>query len=324
MRLPVRSDVVEAAARIVTYAQVTPLIQSDALNAAVGGRVLLKLEVLQRVGAFKFRGAYNAIAQVSATEFPGGIVACSSGNHAQGVAAAAAICGHAATVIMPSDAPKLKIDRTRGYGATVITYDREREDRNAIATSIAERERSAFVPPFDHCDVIAGQGTTGLELMAQAATMGAHPEAILVPCSGGGLVSGIALAVSGGADCPRVYAVEPTGFDDFGRSLDAGSIQHNARMSGSICDALLSPAPGTLTFALAQQFGIAAVNVDDNAVRDAMRFAFRELKLVLEPGGAIALAAVLTGKITVAGRTVAVVLSGGNVDPVQFAGIIST
>lgn len=322
MELPRRQDVAAAAQRIAKVAVTTPLVRFDVLDQQTGGTVLLKLETLQRVGAFKFRGAYNAISRLSAAEHPGGVVACSSGNHAQGVAAAATLCGMRALVVMPKDAPRLKVERTRAFGAEVVTYDRETEDRDAIADAAAQDRRAAFVPPFDHADVIAGQGTAGLEIMAQAAAMGLSPEVIVVPCSGGGLVTGIAAAVDAGHGGPSVILVEPAEFDDFGRSLAAGSRQRNTRRGGSICDALLSEQPGTLTFALACHHGLRALTVTDDEVRDAIRFAFRELKLVVEPGGAVALAAVLTGKLPASGRTLAVVLSGGNIDPAHFAEII--
>jgi threonine dehydratase len=322
MQLPNRRDVEAAAARIAPVAVTTPLVRFDVLDRQTGGTVLLKLETLQRVGAFKFRGAYNAISRVPVAEFPGGVVACSSGNHAQGVAAAATLCGMRSLVVMPKDAPRLKMERTRAFGAEVVMYDRATEDRDAIALAAARDRQAAFVPPFDHADVISGQGTTGMEIMAQAKALGLKPESIVVPCSGGGLVAGIAAAVDAGHGGPDVYLVEPAAFDDFGRSLVAGTRQRNVSMTGSICDALMSEQPGQLTFALAQRHGIQALAVTDDEVRDAIRFAFRELKLVLEPGGAVALAALLTGKLPVAGRTVAVVLSGGNIDPADFAAII--
>jgi threonine dehydratase len=322
--LPTIDDVLAARERLKAsgYAVVTPLLEHPALNARVGGRVLLKAENLQRVGAFKFRGAFNAISQVDPKEFPGGIVACSSGNHAQGVAHAASLRGLKSVIVMPADAPQLKIDRTRAFGADVVTYDRATEDRDAIAKRICDERRAAFVHPFDDRYVMAGQGTVGLELMEQARELNATPDAVLVCCSGGGLATGIALAVKAANPATTVHTVEPAGFDDFARSLKSGKRERNEKMAGSICDALLAPSPGVLTFAVGQAtLGDGLVVTDDDA-RAAVRFAFHELKLVLEPGGAVALAAVLTGKIPVMGRTVAAVLSGGNVDPAQFANII--
>lgn len=319
MHVPEFKDVEAAAERIAHLAIRTPLLESHALNARTGGRILLKAETLQRIGAFKFRGAYNAVSRLSKAQHPGGVVAYSSGNHAQGVAEAARLCGCPAVIVMPSDAPAIKVARTKALGAEVILYDRNTEDREAIAGTLARERRAALVLPFDDSHIIAGQGTAGLELMQQAAATGAQPDCVLAPCSGGGLITGIALAVKHLRPQAEVYAVEPAGFDDFGRSLRAGTRQRNARMSGSICDALLSPEPGVLTFAIAKATLAGALAVTDDEVRAAMRYAFAELKLVVEPGGATALAAVLSGKLPAEGRTIAVVLSGGNVDPQLFA-----
>lgn len=321
-RLPTYDDILAAAGRLGGLAVRTPLIEHPMLNERTAGRVLLKLETLQRVGAFKFRGAYNAISQLDKSRFPGGVVACSSGNHAQGVAAAAMICGMASLIVMPRDAPELKIARTKRYGAEVVTYDRVAGDRDAIARRLCAERHAAFIPPFDHPAVVAGQGTAGLEMMQQAEAMSAIPDAVLAPCAGGGLVTGVALAVKHANPAAEVYGVEPEGFDDMARSLVSGQRERNERLSGSICDALLTPSPGELTFAIAKERLAGGLAVSDNEVRAAVRFAFEELKLVVEPGGAVALAAVLSGKFPTFGRTVACVLSGGNIDPVQFAEII--
>lgn len=321
--LPTIDDVRAAHRRLSGLALTTPLLTHPALDKRTGGRVLLKAESLQRVGAFKFRGAYNKIAQVDRARFPGGVVACSSGNHAQGVAEAATMAGMPALIVMPADAPALKIARTRAFGASVHLYDRVREDRDAIAARFAAERRAALVHPFDDADVIAGQGTVGIELMQQAAVLGAVPDAVLVPCSGGGLSTGVALAVKAVAPSAAVFAVEPEGFEDMARSLAAGQKVRNERLSGSICDALLAPTPGDITFALARHHLAGAVAATDAQVRAAIRFAYHELKLVLEPGGAIALAAVLAGKVPTAGRTTAVILSGGNIDPALFADILA-
>src|SRR5690606_21561186 len=252
-RLPTYEDVVAAAERLGKLAIRTPLIEHPVLNDRTGGRVLLKLETLQRVGSFKFRGAYNAISQLDRARFPGGVVACSSGNHAQCVAAAAMMCGMDALIVMPRDAPELKIARTKRYGAEVVTYDRETDDRDAIARSLCAERHAEFIPPFDHSEVIAGQGTVGLELMEQAGAMNAMPDAVLAPCSGGGLVTGVALAVKQANPAAEVYSAEPVGFDDLARSLASGRRERNEKLSGSICDALLAPSPGELTFALASE-----------------------------------------------------------------------
>ncbi len=320
---PSIADVKAARHRLGGLASTTPLLWHPALDAAVGGRVLLKAECLQRVGAFKFRGAYNKIAQVDRAAFPGGVVACSSGNHAQGVAAAAAIAGLRSLIVMPADAPALKIARTRGFGGEVHLYDRISEDRDAIAARIAGERRAALVHPFDDADVIAGQGTVGLELVEQAALLGNLPDAVVAPCSGGGLVSGIALAVKASLPSCQIWAAEPAGFDDLARSLASGRRERNAKLSGSICDALLSPSPGEITFEILRRLLAGSVVASDDEVRSAIRFAYHELKLVLEPGGAIGLAALLSGRLRTEGRTVACVLSGGNVDPALFAQIIN-
>ncbi len=322
-RLPTYDDILAARDRIAPYAVRTPLIWHPALDALTGGHILIKAESLQRVGAFKFRGAYNKIAQVDSKAYPGGIVACSSGNHAQGVAAAATLCGLKSAIVMPADAPRLKTARTRAFGAEVIPFDRVSEDRDAIALRLCAERGAAMVHPYDDPDVMAGQGTVGLELMEQAKAMGTTPSAVLVCCSGGGLAGGVSLAVKAAQASTSVYSVEPAGFDDMARSLASGRRERNAALSGSICDALLAPTPGEITFAVALENLAGGLVVTDDEVRDAMRFAFHELKLVVEPGGAVALAAVLAGKLPTKGRTIAVVLSGGNVDPADFARIIA-
>lgn len=300
----------------------TPLLESSVLNERAGGRVLIKPENLQRMGAFKFRGAYTMISRLSRDEWPGGVATCSSGNHAQGVAEAARLCGLPAAIVMPADAPPLKLARTRRAGAEVILYDRDKEDREAIAARVAEERRAAFVPPYNSPDIVAGQGTLGLELMRDAEALGAAPDAVLVPCGGGGLIAGVALAVKHLREATEVVAVEPEGFDDLRRSLASGRRETNSSLSGSICDALLAPTPGELTFAINARLLSDALTVSDAQVRRAVRFAFEELKLVVEPGGAAALAALLAGGFPLAGRTVAVVLSGGNIDPALFAAIL--
>jgi threonine dehydratase len=322
--LPVTIEMIRAAAnRLAPHAVETPLLEHPALNARVGGRIFLKCENLQRVGAFKFRGAYNKISQVDPKAFPGGVVACSSGNHAQGVAAAATLVGLRSAIVMPSDAPAMKIARTKAFGGEVIAYDREREDRDAIARAICAERKAAYVHPFDDADVIAGQGTTGLEIMAEVTRRGATLDTVLVNVSGGGLASGITVAVKDASPSTGIWTVEPAGFDDFARSLASGKHERNERLSGSICDALMAETPGELTLIIGKALMAGGVAVTDDEVRDAMRFAFEDLKLVLEPGGAAGLAAILTGKVPAKGRSVAVVLSGGNADPARFARIIN-
>jgi threonine dehydratase len=313
------AEIEEAARRIKGFAVQTPLIESPRLNARSGGRILVKAECLQRTGSFKFRGAWNRISQLDPTTKKGGVVAFSSGNHAQGVAAAAQLKGLPAVIVMPADTPAVKIANTKSYGAEVVTYDRVRESREEIAKRIASERGAVIVPPFDDVHVIAGQGTVGLELAAEAQEL----DDVLVPCSGGGLTSGIALALEARSPRTRIHTVEPEGFDDMARSLVSGKRERNPRASGSICDALMSPEPGEITFAIGKRHFAEGYAVSEKEVADAMRFAFEVLKIVIEPGGAVALAAVLSGKIETKGRTIAVIASGGNVDAALFARVLA-
>jgi threonine dehydratase len=322
LALPTFEDVAAAAKRIEGLAVRTPLIESTILNDRVQARVLIKPENQQRTGAFKFRGAYNLISQIDRADWPGGVTTCSSGNHAQGVAEAARLCGLPAAIVMPADAPALKLARTRRSGADVVAYDRNSEDREAIAARLGEERRAIFVPPYNSPDIIAGQGTLGRELMEDARALDAEPDAVLAPCGGGGLISGVALAVKHAREATEVYAVEPEGFDDHARSLASGRRETNEALSGTICDALMAPTPGELTFAINSRLLSGALAVCDTEVRRAVRFAFEELKLVLEPGGAVALAALLAGRFDGAGKTVAIILSGGNIDRALFAEIL--
>ncbi|MBM5811288.1 MAG: threonine/serine dehydratase [Gammaproteobacteria bacterium] len=308
-----------AARRLAGVVRRTPLLAATALDALTGGRVLLKLESLQHTGSFKIRGAWNRLVQLDTAARRAGVVAFSSGNHAQGVAAAARTLGIPATIVMPADAPRVKLDGTRALGAEVVTYDRAREDREALALGLARERGATLVPSFDDPAIIAGQGSVGLELIEQASELGLAPQLVLVPCSGGGLAAGVALAVRGlGADC-AVYCVEPAGFDDTRRSLAAGRRLANEPGGQTICDALMASSPGRLTFPLLQRLAAGAVAVTDDEVRRAMAWACRNLRLVVEPGGAIALAAVLAGRVPLRDRCVAVVVSGGNVDAPVFA-----
>lgn len=322
MRLPAFSDIEAAAARLAGFAVRTPVIESQRLNDLTGGRILIKAECLQRTGSFKFRGAWNCISRLDVRDAKGGVVAFSSGNHAQGVAAAAQLKGLAALIVMPADTPAVKMANTRRYGAEIVTYDRASESREEIAARIAAERGAVIVPPFEHRDVIAGQGTAGLEFAQQAAEVGAILNDVLVPCSGGGLTAGIALAMEAKSPATRVHTVEPEGFEDHLRSLKSGGRERNARMSGSICDALLSPMPGEMTFAINKPRLGVGLAVNETEVREAMRFAFAELKLAIEPGGAVALAAVLAGRIETRGRCIGVIASGGNADAGLFAEII--
>jgi threonine dehydratase len=317
-KLPDAGAVRAAAARLKHHAVATPLLSSPRVDARWGGRVLVKAENLQRTGSFKFRGAYNALAQLVAAERNGGVVAYSSGNHAQGVAAAAALLGMRAVIVMPSDAPAIKVANTRADGAEIVFYDRYGENREAIAARIAKERGAELLPPYDDARVIAGQGTIGLEIAAQAAARGFKLDAAIASCSGGGLITGCALALMEVHPGIAVYAAEPEGLDDMRRSLVAGERVANDPAARSICDALLAPMPGVITFALARRLLAGSIAVSDDEVRHAMRVAFEDYKLVLEPGGAAALAAVLSGKLDITGKTVAVVASGGNVDRAEF------
>ncbi|HYH40031.1 MAG TPA: threonine/serine dehydratase [Azospirillum sp.] len=316
------ADVEAASKRLAGKAVVTPLLENRQLNERVGGRVLLKPEILQVSGSFKFRGAYNRLSQLDEAQRRAGVVAWSSGNHAQGVAAAARMLGIPATIVMPEDAPALKIANTRGYGAEVVLYDRWRESREGIAAAIAGERGAVPVPPYDDPHIIAGQGTTGLELAGQAGELGATLDVVLAPCSGGGLVGGVAMAVKHLSPRTEVYSAEPAGLDDLARSLKAGERVRNDPEARSFCDALMAPTPGELTFPIHRALLSGGVAVTDDEVAAAMAYAFTTLKLVVEPGGAVALAAVLSGKLPTAGRTIGVVLSGGNVDPALYAEVL--
>ena len=322
MDTPTIDAIADADLRIRPYAIETPLLEWGALNEKLEARILCKAEPLQRTGSFKFRGAYNRVSRIDRAAFPGGVVACSSGNHAQGVAEAARLCGIDAVIVMPSDAPKVKIARTSHSGAEIVFYDRETEDRNAIARDLCEKLKADFVAPFDDPVVVAGQGTVGLEMTRQARAAGAEIDAVLVPISGGGLTAGVAIAVKDQFPNAEIYCVEPKGFDDYRQSLASGMRQKNEGTSRSICDALLMPEPGELTFAINKDLLAGGLVVSDGDVRHAVAYAWRDMKLVVEPGGAVALAALLSGAFGAKGRNVAIVLSGGNVDPHIFADMI--
>jgi threonine dehydratase len=321
--LPTAADVDAAARRLAGVALHTPLVTSPALDAATGGRVFLKAETLQRTGSFKFRGAYNKLAQIDQSRRAGGVVAYSSGNHAQGVAAAAALLGMPALIVMPSDAPRAKRERTAALGAEVVLYDRLREDREAIAREHAARRNATLVPPYDDPQIIAGQGTTGREIVEDLAALGLVPDVIVVTASGGGLTAGVALAVKARVPQARVFTAEPENFDDHARSFRSGRRESNAAPTGTICDALMARTPGELTFAINRTLVGEGVSASEEEVARAVSFAFRELKLVVEPGGAVALAALMAGKIDIAGKVAVAVLSGGNVDPEVFHRLVA-
>jgi len=317
------ADIESAARQIAGHAVVTPLLENAALNERVGGRVLIKAETLQRVGAFKFRGAYNRLSRLTPSEARRGVVAFSSGNHAQGVALAARLLGLPALIVMPADAPWVKVEATRGYGAEIRLYDRASESREALAAAIADERRAVIVPAFDDALIVAGQGTVGLEIADQATALGAAIDLVIGPVGGGGLMAGTAVAIRGRWARTEILGVEPEGFDDARRSLEAGERRGAPPAPRSLCDALEAPMTGEITFPVLKAHLAGVFTVNDREVAQAMRFAFASLKLVVEPGGAVALAALLSGKVALAGRTAAVILSGGNVDPELFQRVLA-
>ena len=321
---PVTAADIDAAARLLApYAVRTPLLSSPALDERLGAKVFFKPEMLQRTGSFKFRGAFNKLSSIPQAARGGGVVAFSSGNHAQGVAAAARILGMRATIVMPADAPASKRERTKGYGAEVVLYDRDREDREAIARDIAGQRGATLVPPYDDPKIIAGQGTVGREIAEDLAAANSSPDIVIAPASGGGLIAGIATAVKARFPQAAVMCAEPEGFDDHARSLRAGHREAHDAKGRTICDALMALIPGEITFAINGRLLAQGIVASDAEVGTAMAFAFRELKLVVEPGGAVALAALLAGRIEARGKTIVIVLSGGNVDADLFAKLIA-
>jgi threonine dehydratase len=321
--LPTAADIDAAAKKLAGIAIRTPLVNSPVLDARLGARVFLKCETLQRTGSFKFRGAYNKISSIPTEKRAAGVVAYSSGNHAQGVAHAAQLCGTPAVIVMPSDAPKAKRERTAALGAEIVLYDRDKEDRAAIAKDIAQKRGAVLVPPFDDPLIIAGQGTAGREICEDLEKLGLKPGVVVVGASGGGLIAGIALAVKARAPDAKFYSAEPEGFDDTARSFQSGKRETNPRMSGTICDALMTATPGVVTWEINRKLVGDGVTASDAEVGRAVAFAFHELKLVVEPGGAIGLAALLAGKLDIKGKVVVAVLSGGNVDDEMFQKLIA-
>ncbi|MFZ2157225.1 MAG: threonine/serine dehydratase [Bradyrhizobium sp.] len=322
--LPVTSADIDAAARVLApFAVRTPLLSPPVLSERMGTRVFLKPEMLQRTGSFKFRGAFNKMSSIPPEKRSGGVVAFSSGNHAQGVAHAAQILGMQATIVMPSDAPLSKRERTKAFGAEVVLYDRDREDREAIANGIAEKRGATLVRPYDDPFVIAGQGTVGREICEDMAALGVAPDIVIAPASGGGLVAGVATAIKARYPQAMVMSGEPEAFDDHARSLRAGRREPHASKGRTICDALMASIPGEITFAINSRLLSQGVVASDAEVGTAVGFAFRELKLVVEPGGAVGLAALMAGRIDISGKNVVIVLSGGNVDADMFSRLIN-
>ncbi|MBR0680832.1 threonine/serine dehydratase [Roseomonas eburnea] len=317
--LPTFEDVRAAAARLAGRVLHTPMLRHPLLDEITGATVLVKPEPLQRTGSFKLRGATNAALLMSRQERHGGIVTHSSGNHGQACAAAAHMLGMRATIAMPSDAAAIKVAATRRWGAEIVPFERHGVDRDALASVLAAERGATIIPPYDHPHVVAGQGTAALELLEDAAALGLVPDAFAVCTGGGGLTAGSVLSLEALAPKAAVWAVEPEGWDDTRRSLDAGHIVANGAPGSGLCDSLLSKQPGALTFAINHRHLAGGVVVTEAEVFRAMRFAFDHLKVVAEPGGAVALAAVLAGKVAARGGVIGVLISGGNVDPAVFA-----
>ncbi|MEP3525903.1 MAG: threonine/serine dehydratase [Hyphomicrobiales bacterium] len=314
---PTYNDVVAAEKRLDGFATQTPLLTSPLLNERCGGRIFLKAENLQRTGSFKFRGAMNAITALMEEGKDlrsTGVLACSSGNHAQGIAEAARLRGVKATIIMPHDAPVIKVMRTRRSGADVIFYDRACEDRDVITAENTARLKAELIHPYNHPLVIAGQGTSGLEAANVFEEQGLVPDRVLACTGGGGLSAGIGLVIKEHFPKALFHTVEPIGFDDYKRSLIAGEVLENEKTIGSVCDAILTPSPGGISFSILKDYADEGLTISDEEALSAVAFAFHELKTVVEPGGAAALAALLSGKVDVAGQTILAVLSGGNID----------
>ncbi len=309
------TDIEHALERLSGAALRTPLLRCAELSERAGASVLIKPENLQHIGAFKFRGAYNRLAQLNRDEHQAGVVAFSSGNHAQGVAYAAKLLGIPATIVMPTDAPRIKLENTRRLGAEVRLYERQDESREQIANAIAAERGAVLVPSYDDPEVIAGQGTCGYELVEQAAALGMRPAALLVPCGGGGLLAGVSTAVRALLPETVIYGVEPENFDDHARSWKSGVRESVPGTHSTSCDSLMTPTPGALTWSINQTTVSDFLVVSEDEVRHAVSFAFRYLKLVVEPGGAVALAALLSKKLNLEGQELALILSGGNIDP---------
>ncbi|MDO6588974.1 threonine/serine dehydratase [Loktanella sp. D2R18] len=315
-------DMIRAAAkRIDGHARRTPILSSPFLDEIAGRRVFVKAECLQHTGSFKFRGAWSAVSMLSPDQIKAGVIAFSSGNHAQGIALAAQKHGAPAVIIMPSNAPAIKIANTRALGAEVVLYDRSTEDRDEIGDRLAAERSLTLIKPFDEPHVIAGQGTCGLEIAQELGNLSAE---VAVCCGGGGLTSGVAMALATDAPNMRVRPVEPAGFDDASRSLISGKIERNAQMDGSLCDAIITPQPGNLTFPIMQEHCGPGIAVTDDECLRAMAVAFARLKIVIEPGGVAALAAALYHPDAFNGDAVVAIATGGNVDPAVFARALET
>ncbi len=322
-KTPSYQSIRDAAAQLRGIAVRTPLLESLALNEKLGARLFLKCETLQHTGSFKFRGAYNTLSRLSSSQKAAGVIAYSSGNHAQGVALSAKLLGIPATILMPEDSPQIKLDNTRGYGATVVTYDRYHQSREEIGEKIAREKNLTLVKPYDNYFVISGQGTVGIEIAEQVKDHGARADICVTPAGGGGLIAGTSLALRELSSRTKIYAAEPEFFDDTSRSLAAGKPVANAEGHHSICDAIVTPTPGKITFAVNKMTLSGGLVVTEEETKSAMRAAFHYFKCVIEPGGAVALAALLSKKVDIQGKTLVAVASGGNVDPALYARILN-
>ncbi|MCL4144845.1 UNVERIFIED_CONTAM: hypothetical protein GTU68_039726 [Idotea baltica] len=323
-KLPTFDDICAAEARIAGVAFETPVLTHPAIDAAAGAEIFVKAECLQRTGSFKIRGAMNRLAQIPLDRRSSGVVAFSSGNHAQGIARAARLLDMPALIVMPSDAPEIKAAGVRADHAEIHTYDRETESREDIAAAIAKSRGAVLVPSFEDPDIIAGQGTCGLEFARQVSAMGPPLDHLICCAGGGGLISGIALAMETVSPETKIWTAEPEGHDDWRRSLEAGHPVANAPGTRSICDAILTPRPGDLTFAVGSPLLAGGLAVSDAAVKDAMRFAANTLKLVTEPGGAAALACAVRGlPDQFLRKRVGIIVTGGNVDMTLLNTILS-
>lgn len=312
-------DVRSAARQIAGVAVRTPLIENIKLNEIAGGRVFVKAENLQHMGAFKFRGAYNRLSRLNAEEKGRGVLAFSSGNHAQGVARAAQLLGIHATIVMPKDAPPLKLEATRGCGAEVVLYDRYTEDREQVALAVAGDSGAVVVPPYDDPFIMAGQGTSALEVVEDLTALGVTPDQALINCGGGGLAAGSFTVYYDAYPDIQGYAVEPDEFDDVKRSLACGTIQSVGFDARSICDALLTPSAGKRTFPILMDNGVTGLSVSDDQARAAVSFVAKSLKMVGEPGGVVSLAAILNGMVDTKDKVTVCIISGGNIDPDMLA-----
>ena len=308
--------IIEASLRMKGKIVKTPLLQSDYLNKKLKSNIYLKAENLQTIGAFKFRGAMNTILQLA--DDVKKVVAWSSGNHAQAVAAAAKLTGRKATIVMPEDSPKTKLNGTLEWGANIVKYNRNNESREEIGKAIAKEQNAIIIPPFDDINVIIGQGTAGLEAADQLNELKVKPDIVLCCCGGGGLIAGVSTAIKAEFPNADIYAVEPENFDDTKKSLESKTIIENSMKYTSICDALLANKPGDITFKINKKNLTGGITVSDKEALIGMNTAFKHLKIVLEPGGAVALAAALTNKINIINKNVLVIASGGNVDNEVF------